>query len=131
MSHYHLRVAAPRPARYTARQIRPWAREARSVTVTNADANEQPGLDVRRRRVVFRCWHRGTKEMDLLLGRYADARIGTMSDDEVDALEFLMDAPDPELFGWIAGTRPVPANYDIPTLHAIRSFHRDNPTSRS
>lgn len=67
--------------------------------------------------------------MDLLLGRFADAHLPGMSDEEVAALEYLVEAPDPELFGWIAGTKAVPANYDTPMLAAIRLFHRDNPVS--
>ena len=41
------------------------------------------GLDDRRKRLLFRCWHRGTREMDLILGRFADAEIATLSDDEL------------------------------------------------
>ncbi len=67
--------------------------------------------------------------MDLLLGRFADARIADLTDTEIAALEHLMEAPDPELFGWIAGSKPVPANYDTPMLHAIRSFPQDNPSA--
>jgi antitoxin CptB len=37
------------------------------------------GLDDRRKRLLFRCWHRGTREMDLILGRFADAEIATLS----------------------------------------------------
>ena len=48
------------------------------------------GLDPRRKRLLFRCWHRGTREMDLLLGRFADANIGTLSDAEVEDLERLI-----------------------------------------
>ena len=48
------------------------------------------GLDDRRKRLLFRCWHRGTREMDLILGRFADAEIADLSDDELAQLE----APD-------------------------------------
>ncbi len=41
------------------------------------------GLDDRRKRLLFRCWHRGTREMDLILGRFADAEIASLSDDEL------------------------------------------------
>lgn len=90
-----------------------------------------PSLDARRRKLVFRCWHRGTREMDLLLGRFIDAKVAAMRDDEVTALEYLIAAPDPELFGWITGGKAVPANYDIPILEAIRAYHRDNPAAKA
>lgn len=94
-----------------------------------ADRDTAPVPDARRRKLGFRCWHRGTREMDLLLGRFADAHLADMSEEEVAALEYLADAPDPELFGWIAETKPVPRNYDTPMLAAIRAFHRQRPVS--
>jgi antitoxin CptB len=87
------------------------------------------GLDVRRRKLLFRCWHRGTREMDLLLGRYADRHLAGMGEAELADLEALMEAPDPELFHWITGSKPAPANFDLPILQAIRDYHRDNPTT--
>ncbi|MGZ2818301.1 succinate dehydrogenase assembly factor 2, partial [Pseudomonas aeruginosa] len=56
------------------------------------------GLDDRRKRLLFRCWHRGTREMDLILGRFADATIGELSDQEIGELEHLIEVPDPDLY---------------------------------
>jgi len=58
---------------------------------------------VRRRRLRFRAWHRGMKEMDLILGSFADRHLARMSADELDAFERLIDMPDGELMAWIAG----------------------------
>jgi antitoxin CptB len=82
-------------------------------------------LDARRRRALFRAWHRGTREMDLLLGRFADAYIATLSDRDLADFEALMEAPDPDLFDWIVGAElaAVPARYDTPLLRAIAVFH--------
>jgi len=55
------------------------------------------GLDDRRKRLLFRCWHRGTREMDLILGRFADAEIATLPDEEGAELERLIKVPDPDL----------------------------------
>jgi antitoxin CptB len=55
------------------------------------------GLDERRRRLLFRSWHRGTREMDLIMGRFADATIEALGDAELDAFERLADVPEPEL----------------------------------
>ena len=52
------------------------------------------GLDARRRRLLFRSWHRGIREMDLVLGRFADAHIGTLSEAELDEYERWLDVPD-------------------------------------
>lgn len=61
--------------------------------------------------------------MDLVMGRYADAHAATMPTADIDTMEALMEAPDPEVFGWITGAKPVPANYDTNLLHRIRAFH--------
>jgi antitoxin CptB len=59
--------------------------------------------DVRRRRMRFRAWHRGMKEMDLILGSFADRHLARMSADDLDAFERLIDMPDGELLSWITG----------------------------
>ena len=78
---------------------------------------------VRRRRLVFHAWHRGTREMDLIMGRFADAEIASLSLEEIASFEALMDAPDGEIFRWITGSLPTPANYDTALLRRIRAFH--------
>ena len=47
------------------------------------------GLDARRRRLLFRCWHRGIREMDLVLGRFADGQLATLSEAELGEFEAL------------------------------------------
>lgn len=84
------------------------------------------GLDVRRKRMLFRCWHRGIKEMDLLLGGYAQAMIDRLDEAELDALEHIMDAADQDLLSWFTGSVPVPAEYDTEMFRAIAAFHAAN-----
>ena len=66
-------------------------------------------LDQRRRRLRYRLWHRGTREMDLIMGRFADAVIGELADTDIGDLERLAEVPDPELYAWFSGVDPVPA----------------------
>lgn len=79
-------------------------------------------LDVRRRRVLFRSWHRGIREMDLVLGRFADANIDQLSDDELTVYEALMEVPDRDLLKWVTDEAPVPANYDTPVFARVKDF---------
>lgn len=81
------------------------------------------GLDARRRRILFRCWHRGMREVDLLLGQFADARIGDLTDGELDQLEAFMEAADADIFSWFAGSKPVDPSYERPIFHVIKAFH--------
>ena len=80
-------------------------------------------LDSRRKRILYRAWHRGTKEMDLVLGAYADARIAMLDDAGLDQLEHLMTVTDPNAYKWLSGTRPVPPEWDSPLVRDIRTFH--------
>ena len=86
-------------------------------TRTSAD------LDVRRRRILFRAWHRGIREMDLIMRRFADAEIGTLSEAELDEFERLIDVPDPDLFAWIMGEADAPPNYDTPLFRQLKAFN--------
>jgi antitoxin CptB len=80
------------------------------------------GLDDRRKRLLYRCWHRGTREMDLILGRFADAEILALSDAELAELERLIDVPDPDLYAALIGNE-APAPECAGALFArIKSF---------
>ncbi|MFG1402397.1 FAD assembly factor SdhE [Xanthobacter sediminis] len=80
-------------------------------------------LDPRRRRLLYRAWHRGMREMDLIMGKFADAEIANFSDAELDAFEALIDAQDHDMFSWISETNPVPAEYDTPLFARMKAFH--------
>ena len=86
------------------------------------------GLDERRRRTLFRAWHRGIREMDLIMGRFADAEIGTLSEPELDEFELLIEVPDRDLFRWVTGEVETPSNYDTAVFRRLRAFHtHDKP----
>lgn len=81
-------------------------------------------LDVRRRRILFRSWHRGMREMDLLMGQFADATISELSDAELDDYELLIEAPDRDIFRWLTGEADTPSNYDTPVFRRLKAFHQ-------
>jgi antitoxin CptB len=86
------------------------------------------GLDDRRKRLLFRCWHRGTREMDLILGRFADAEIAGLSDDELAELERLIEVPDPDLYAALTGDKPLAPEYASPLydrIKAVRAVDHD------
>ena len=85
------------------------------------------GLDTRRRRLLFRSWHRGIQEMDLVLGRFADAQIAILSDAELDDYERLLEIPDQQMFAWVSGAEATPAEIDSALFRRLRDFHRDGP----
>lgn len=77
------------------------------------------GLDQRRRKLLFRSWHRGIREMDLILGGFADTGLATLTDAELDQYEHLLELQDADLLAWVTGTQPVPAAFDTPLLKKI------------
>ena len=81
------------------------------------------GLDERRRRILFRSWHRGLREMDLIMGRFADAHIAGLSEAHLDVYEALIEVPDRDLFAWLTEAAPTPENYDTSVFRALKAFH--------
>jgi antitoxin CptB len=79
-------------------------------------------LDDRRKRLLFRCWHRGTREMDLILGRFADAQIAALRDDELAELERLIEVPDPDFYAALIGDTPLAPEYAGPLFDRIKAF---------
>ncbi len=81
-------------------------------------------LDVRRRRAAYRAAHRGTKEMDWLLGKYASARLEGMSEAELAEFEDLLAAPDPDLQLWIMDPTAIPDDRYAALINTLRAFHQ-------
>ena len=77
------------------------------MTVNRSTIDE---IENRRKRLIFRSWHRGTKEMDLLLGSFADRYVSGFSVDELQLYEDVLELSDPDLYNWITGQEAAPAN---------------------
>lgn len=80
-------------------------------------------LDVRRRQILFRSWHRGMRETDLLIGRFADAEIARLNESELAAFEDLLEVSDRDIFGWLTGELQVPPAYDTAVFRKLKLFH--------
>ena len=77
---------------------------------------------IRRKRLRFRSWHRGTRELDLMLGRFADRFINHLTTEQLDRYEALIDEPDPDIYRWISGGEAPPAAHDTDVLVMIKSI---------
>lgn len=87
-----------------------------STTPNDAD------LTLRRKRLAYRAWHRGTLEMDQIMGHFADAHLATFDTNELARLETLMGEDDANLYAWIIGQEPVPQGVDRELLDQIIAF---------
>ena len=81
------------------------------------------GLDVRRRKLLYRAWRRGVREMDLIIGRFADVHIDALDDTGLDDFEHLIEAPNAALYAWVTDTEAAPADYDTAVLAKLKAFH--------
>jgi antitoxin CptB len=93
-------------------------------------ARSSDGLDARRRKLLFRAWHRGMRETDLIMGRFADASIEQLAAAELAHFEQLMEVPDRELLAWITGEADVPPHYDTALFRRLRDFNRKRGGAR-
>ncbi len=81
-------------------------------------------IAMRRKKLRYRAWHRGTREMDLVLGPFADAHTEAMDDAELDRLEALMSEEDPHLLKWVMGQETPPAGVDTAFLARVIADHK-------
>lgn len=82
-------------------------------------------VDIKRKKLRIRAWRRGFKEADLILGRFADDRLDGMSDEDVAFFERLLDESDQDIYAWIIGREPTPAQFDAPVMDALKAFRVD------
>jgi antitoxin CptB len=80
-------------------------------------------VESRRRRAVFRAGHRGTKEMDWLLGRFAEAHVAKMTEESLTKFELLLQLPDPVLHDMIVYPETAPAGEFAELVGSLRTFH--------
>jgi antitoxin CptB len=87
-------------------------------------APKEAGEDIamRRRRLRWRAWHRGTRELDLILGPFADARAELAAASELDRIERLLTEEDTDLLKWATGEVEPPPRVDRPLIDEIRDF---------
>ena len=85
--------------------------------------------DTRRRRLLFRATHRGTHENDILIGGFVSERLSGFTEADMDALEEILELPDPVLADWLTGRRPIPPEFDSPMLRRIRAAALKDPSA--
>lgn len=80
------------------------------------------GLEPLRKKLLFRAWHRGIREMDLILGRFADAHIGGMDRAEMEEFAFLLEVFDRDLIQWFTGETDTPMEWNTTLFQKIKQF---------
>jgi len=76
-------------------------------------------LDNLRKRLIFRSWHRGTREMDLIMGRFADQAVPKMTEVDLATYARLLEENDPDIYDWLCGRQPIPDSSDSAVLRHL------------
>jgi antitoxin CptB len=76
-----------------------------------------------RKKLIFRSWHRGTREMDLIMGRFATAHLDGYGADELALYEELMKENDPDLYNWITAREAIPQRCQNRVMEQLVLFH--------
>jgi len=84
-------------------------------------------VELRRRRALYRARHRGTKEMDWILGRFADAAVGAFTTDGLGVFERMLNLSDPDLQDMILHPELKPAGEFAELIAQVRVFHGLEP----
>ena len=79
-------------------------------------------MDARRKKLLFRANHRGFKEMDLIMGHFAENQLTEMSELELDQFEALLGQPDQDVYSWIVRTGQTPEQFETDLLERLREF---------
>jgi antitoxin CptB len=83
--------------------------------------------EIRRKRLLFRSWHRGTRESDLILGRFADTHLAGFDEIQLDRYEALLDCADADIFDWVSGRATPPPEHDHGVTHLLISSSKAPP----
>jgi antitoxin CptB len=81
-------------------------------------------MDERRKKLRFRAWRRGFREIDLILGGFADQFAVDLGPEDLAAFEGLLEEPDQVVYAWLVGAETPPAAHDTPLLARIQDFVR-------
>jgi antitoxin CptB len=93
-----------------------------------SNASHGGSSEARRKQLLFRCQRRGFKELDLIFGAFAAEHLNALSDDELEQLDLLLNAPDDDVYAWLRGYEATPARYASPVFGKLQAIcNRKSP----
>ena len=86
-------------------------------------------LEEKRRRMLYHSKQRGWLELDLILGTFADQHLANLSEKDVLDYESVLEEENPDLFKWLSGQAPIPAEYkDMEVIKLLlKHVHENHP----
>lgn len=84
----------------------------------------EDNITIRRKQLIFRSWHRGTREIDLLLGRFADAKLPSFGEAELESYARFLNNSDPDIYNWITGQEPMPPSEENAVTRLLMDYFK-------
>jgi antitoxin CptB len=81
-------------------------------------------MDNRRKRLLYRATHRGTKEADFIIGNFFTERVADLPDAQLDAAEALLEESDIELVNWLMGREAIPERWQAGLFMDVLAYYR-------
>lgn len=78
------------------------------------------------RKLIYRSWHRGTKELDMILGNFAESNLHNLNETELNEYLVILDEEDPDLYQWLVNNQNPNKNINVNIINKIRDFINDN-----
>jgi antitoxin CptB len=88
-------------------------------------------LSNQQKKLLFRAWHRGTREADLVLGRFAQVHVPLMDQAQLDLFADLLNEQDPDIYDWLTGQKDVPEPFRSLVIDSMQNFYQTNNQATS
>lgn len=85
---------------------------------------EEDNISIKRKKLIFRSWHRGTREIDLLLGRFAEAHVPGFDAEHLALYDAFLSNSDPDIFNWVSRAESVPEEEDTAVMKLLLDFYK-------
>lgn len=79
-------------------------------------------LEDYKKKLIFRAWHRGTREADLLIGSFAKEFVPAMSEAEVNEFATIMERSDPDIYNWMTGREEPPKELQNSVMERLKNY---------
>lgn len=88
------------------------------------ETTPEDNISIKRKQLLFRSWHRGTREIDLMLGKFADMHIPGFDEAQLELYDRFLNNSDPDIYNWLTGQEPVPPAEDTAVTRLLLDFYK-------
>jgi antitoxin CptB len=84
----------------------------------------EDNISIKRKQLLFRSWHRGTREIDLMLGKFADSHVPGFDEAQLALYDRFLNNSDPDIYNWLTGQEPLPPAEDTVVTRLLLDFYK-------